>query len=228
MRELLRLALDNPSIRDTEWFFRRAERALCQDDGIINSGEDYIHQIRLKTDAGCSQWYTLEEQQPLSGPTTPSGKFATYPQEGGSKTGGDQSADNLQRGEGGQAARMRSNEMGSHLGDREPIQVSYVGANLRSVRPQPACLYVLTFSAWGRLLLVCCLISPGLDGAFGRLRAKADAFIESTHGHLVGQHFLSQFHHWGTPQPCRRESSTRASDGFYFALRLSADSRPRF
>jgi hypothetical protein len=79
MRELLRAALDDPSIRDTNWFFRRAERALCQDDGIIKSGEDYILQIRVKTETGWSSWETLEEQQPFKWSKTAVGQIRHAP-----------------------------------------------------------------------------------------------------------------------------------------------------
>jgi hypothetical protein len=47
-----RIALNDASIVDTKWFQRRAHRALCQDDGVVNRGEDYVRQFRWKIDGG--------------------------------------------------------------------------------------------------------------------------------------------------------------------------------
>src|SRR5215211_6337794 len=49
MRELLRHAVNDHSVVDTPWFWRRANRALCQDDGVVKSGEGFMRQYRLKT-----------------------------------------------------------------------------------------------------------------------------------------------------------------------------------
>jgi hypothetical protein len=63
MRELLRVAATRPGLFETQWWNRRAHRALTQGDGIIGSGEDYIRQFRIKTDDGTwSEWQELTEE----------------------------------------------------------------------------------------------------------------------------------------------------------------------
>jgi len=59
MRELLRYALSDPTIVETQWFWRRAHRALCQDDGTVGPGEDFVRQYRSKTPEGWSKWNTM-------------------------------------------------------------------------------------------------------------------------------------------------------------------------
>jgi hypothetical protein len=61
MRELLRYAVTDPTIVETQWFRRRAHRAPCQDDGTIGPGEDFIRQYRIKTKDGWSEWRRLPE-----------------------------------------------------------------------------------------------------------------------------------------------------------------------
>jgi hypothetical protein len=45
-RGRLRLGVNDPAIVDMLWFWRRAHRALCQDDGIILSSEDFVRRYR--------------------------------------------------------------------------------------------------------------------------------------------------------------------------------------
>ena len=46
----------------TEWWNHRAHRALCQDDGIIGSGEDYIREFRSKVDGIWGDWQLLTDE----------------------------------------------------------------------------------------------------------------------------------------------------------------------
>ena len=39
-----------------------AHRALCQDDGIIGSGEDYIREFRSKVDGIWDDWQLLTDE----------------------------------------------------------------------------------------------------------------------------------------------------------------------
>jgi hypothetical protein len=59
MRELLRVAHTSRELFTTEWSEHRAHRALCEDDGIVGPGEDYIRQFRSKIDSTWSEWQLL-------------------------------------------------------------------------------------------------------------------------------------------------------------------------
>src|SRR5437764_13802702 len=59
MRELLRLARTTRELFTTEWWDHRAHRALCEGDGIVGPGEDYIRQFRSKIDGTWSEWHLL-------------------------------------------------------------------------------------------------------------------------------------------------------------------------
>ena len=59
MRELLRVAHINRELFTTEWWDHRAHRALCEGDGIVGPGEDYIRQFRSKIDGTWSEWHLL-------------------------------------------------------------------------------------------------------------------------------------------------------------------------
>jgi hypothetical protein len=61
MRELVRIAATDRALFETSWWVRRAHRALCQADGVIGPGEDFIRQFRLKTADGWSDWQLLTE-----------------------------------------------------------------------------------------------------------------------------------------------------------------------
>ena len=74
MRELLRSAVNDPPVVDTSWFWRRANRALCQDDGIVKSGEAFIRQYRLKTKDGWTEWRTLPEDDTFKWPASSEGQ----------------------------------------------------------------------------------------------------------------------------------------------------------
>ena len=62
MRELLRVAHINRELFTTEWWDHRAHRALCEADGIVGAGEDYIRQFRSKVDGIWGDWQLLTSE----------------------------------------------------------------------------------------------------------------------------------------------------------------------
>ena len=62
MRELVRIAASDQLLFETQWWWRRAHRALCQYEGVIGPGEDFIRQFRTKTDRGWSDWQLLTDE----------------------------------------------------------------------------------------------------------------------------------------------------------------------
>lgn len=59
MRELIRAALKEPKIIDSEWFWRRAHRALCQEQGTVAAGKDFVREYRAKVDGRWTGWRLL-------------------------------------------------------------------------------------------------------------------------------------------------------------------------
>ena len=62
MRELLRVAHTSRELFTTEWWHHRAHRALCEADGIVGPGEDYIRQFRSKVDGVWGDWQLLTSE----------------------------------------------------------------------------------------------------------------------------------------------------------------------
>ena len=62
MRELLRVAHTSRELFTTEWWDHRAHRALCEADGIVGPGEDYIRQFRSKVDGIWGDWQLLTSE----------------------------------------------------------------------------------------------------------------------------------------------------------------------
>ena len=62
MRELLRIAHTSRELFTTEWWDHRAHRALCEADGIVGAGEDYIRQFRSKVEGIWGDWQLLTSE----------------------------------------------------------------------------------------------------------------------------------------------------------------------
>ncbi len=79
MREVVRAALDSPGLIETKWFQRRVHRALCEADGTIGPGEDYVRQFRIKTKSGWGPWETIDETKPFDWPRNAEGQARDAP-----------------------------------------------------------------------------------------------------------------------------------------------------
>jgi len=55
----VRIAASDRLLFETQWWWHRAHLALCQADGIIGPGEDFIRQFRTKIDGDWSEWQLL-------------------------------------------------------------------------------------------------------------------------------------------------------------------------